>query len=108
MIKNRYLLPLIGKTIDWLARAKIYTQLDLWNAYHHIQIKEGDEWKTAFCTQYGYYKYTVMPFGLTNALATFQAYVNQALADLLNICYIAYLDNIIIFLQDKATHVDDV
>ena len=32
--KNRYLLPLIGELLDWLGRARRFTQLDLTNAYH--------------------------------------------------------------------------
>lgn len=107
-IKNRYPLPLIGETIDRLAGARIYTQLDLRDAYHRIRIKDGDEWKTAFRTRYGHYEYTVMPFGLANAPATFQAYVNRALADLLDICCVAYLDDIIIYSQDESSHADDV
>lgn len=107
-VKNRYPLPLIGETLDRLAGAKIYTQLDLRDAYHRIRIKEGDEWKTAFRTRYGHYEYTVMPFGLANAPATFQAYVNRALSDLLDICCVAYLDDIIIYSQDESSHVDDV
>jgi len=42
----------------------------------------------------------VMPFGLTNALATFQAYINKALAGLVNIFCVVYLDNILIFLRE--------
>ena len=47
-IKNRYSLPLIGKSLDCLGRAKYFTQLDLTNSYHRMRIWEGDEWKTAF------------------------------------------------------------
>ena len=49
-----------------------------------------------------------MPFGLTNALATFQAYVNEAIRGLLDITYIAYIDNILIFSkagEDHASHI---
>ena len=49
-IKNWYSLPLIRKALDWLDRAKQFIQLDLTNAYHQIQIKEGNKWKTAFKT----------------------------------------------------------
>ena len=42
-IKNQYPLPLIGKSLDWLGRAKQFTQLDLTNAYHWIRICEGNE-----------------------------------------------------------------
>ena len=42
-IKNRYLLPLIGESLDRLGRAKRFTQLDLTSAYHQMRIKESDE-----------------------------------------------------------------
>ena len=71
MVKNRYPLPLISKTLDRLNSAKVFIKLDLKDAYHRIRIRKGDEWKTAFRTRYGYFKYLVMLFGLTNAPATF-------------------------------------
>ena len=42
-IKNRYPLPLIGKSLDRLGRAKQFTQLDLTSAYYRMRIKEGDK-----------------------------------------------------------------
>ena len=56
-IKNRYPLPLIGESLDWLGRAKRFTHLDLTNAYYRMRIREGDEWKTVFQTRYGYFEY---------------------------------------------------
>ena len=38
--KNRYPLPLINKLINRLSDAKIYTKLDLKDAYHKIRIKK--------------------------------------------------------------------
>ena len=70
-LKNRYLLPLIGETIDRLSGAKIFMQLDLKDAYHRIRIRKGDEWKTVFRIRYSHFEYTVMPFGLANVPATF-------------------------------------
>jgi len=46
-IKNHCPLPLIFSAFQLLEGA---TQLDLRNAYHRVQIREGDEWKTAFNT----------------------------------------------------------
>lgn len=42
-IKNKYLLPLISKSLDCLGYAKCFTQLDLTNAYYQMWIWEGDE-----------------------------------------------------------------
>lgn len=107
-IKNRYPLPLIGESLDRLGKAKRFTQLDLTLAYHQIQIKKRDEWKTAFRTRYGHFKYQVLPFGLTNAPATFQAYINKALAEKLDVFCIVYLDDILIYSEDPGKHVENV
>jgi hypothetical protein len=70
-IRDRHPLPLITESLERLAKARFYTKLDIRDAYHRIRIKEGDEWKTAFKTRYGHFKYIVMPFGLTNAPTAF-------------------------------------
>jgi len=96
-IKNRYPLPLISEILDRVSGAKWFTSLDIKNAYYRIRIREGDEWKTAFRTRYGHFEYRVMPFGLANAPASFQSYINQALAGLLDVLCIAYIDDILIY-----------
>jgi hypothetical protein len=78
-IKNRSPLLLIRETLNYLAKAKWYTKLDLRWGYNQIHIAKGEEWKTAFQTWYRLFKYTVMPFGLTNDPATFQHFINDTL-----------------------------
>lgn len=107
-IKNRYPIPLISEILDRLSGAKVFTKLDLKNAYHRIRIKAGDEWKTAFRTRYGHFEYLVMPFGLANAPATFQSYINKALAEYVDVICIVYMDDILIYSDDRETHVRDV
>ena len=36
IIKNRYLLPLISKLLDWLSQARRFTKLNLINTYYQI------------------------------------------------------------------------
>ncbi len=67
-----------------------------------MRIREGDEWKTAFRTRYGHFKYQVMPFGLTNAPATFQGYINKILAEKLDVFVIVYLNDILIYTESEA------
>ena len=72
-------------------------------------MREGEEWKTAFQTRYGHYKYTVTPFGLTNAPATFQTLINTTLCKYLDIFITAYLDDILIYTKSTLKeHIQEV
>jgi len=102
--KDRYPLPLISDLLDSPSHAKVYSKIDLRHVYHLVQIAPGDEWKTAFHTCYGSYEWLVMPFGLTNAPAAFQWFVNTVFADMLDVCIIMYLDNILIYSEDMESH----
>ncbi|KAF8749437.1 hypothetical protein RHS01_10097 [Rhizoctonia solani] len=88
--------------------AKVFTKLDLQWGYNNVQVKEGDEWKTAFRTKYRLYKSLVMTFGLTNAPAAFQHFMNELFKDLLDVCIIIYLDDILIYSKDDASHTQHV
>jgi hypothetical protein len=99
-IKNRIPLLLISETMDRLYRAKIYTKLDLKNAYYRLRIREGNEWKTVFRICYRHFEYCIMPFGLSNTPATFQAYINHILVGLVNVICMVYLDDILIYSED--------
>ena len=43
-----------------------------------------------------------MPFGLSNTPATFQEYINNILAEKLDVSVIVYLDNILIYTDDLS------
>src|SRR6266478_3539012 len=52
-----------------------------------------------------------MPFGLSNAPAAFQRFINEVLGDLMDICTVGYLDDILIYsdsLEDHQDHVCEV
>ncbi len=42
-IKNRYPLPLIDEILDRLSDARVFTKIDVKNAYYRLRIREGDE-----------------------------------------------------------------
>ena len=106
--KDQYPLPQISDLLDAPSRAKIYTKLDLRHAYHLVCIAAGDEWKTSFHMCYGSYEWLIMPFGLSNAPAAFQQFVNTIFADLLDVCVVVYLDDILIYSEDEASHEEHV
>ena len=107
-IKNKYPLPLIDPSFEPLCHARVFTKLDLRNAYHLVRIREGDEWKTVLNTPLGHFEYLVMPFGLSNAPAVFQALINDILRDMLNHFVFVYLDDILIFSENMEKHVQQV
>ena len=87
--------------------AKYFTKLDLRNAFHLLRVFEGDEWKTAFLTQFGLYEYQVMPFGLCNAPASFQAWMDDIFMSLNN-TMMCYLDDILIWGNTKEEVIEPV
>jgi len=97
--KDHYPLPLIPDLLNSLGPARIYSKINLKHAYHLVWIMEGDEPRTAFHMCYGSYEWWVMPFGLTNTPAVFQWFINKVLGNLLDICTVGYIDNILIYLD---------
>ena len=52
-IKNKYPLPRIDILFDQLAKAKVFSKIDLRSGYHQIKIRPKDVPKTTFSTRYG-------------------------------------------------------
>jgi hypothetical protein len=92
---------LIKETLNLLAKARVYTKLDVRGAYNLLRVKEGDEHKLAFRTRYGLYEPTVMQFGTTNAPADFQGYINNAIREAMDDFASAYLDDIVIYSDSR-------
>ena len=69
--KDKYPSLLIEETFRRVHRAKVFTKLDIRQAFHRIRINEASEELTVFRTRYGSYQYKVMPVGLCNGLVTF-------------------------------------
>ncbi|KAF8624955.1 hypothetical protein AX17_006960 [Amanita inopinata Kibby_2008] len=45
-----------------------------------------------------------MPFGLSNAPAAFQCFMNNIFSDMLDVCIVVYLDDILIYSNNPADH----
>jgi hypothetical protein len=102
--KDQHLLPLIDETLARIANAKIFTKLDIRQAFHRIRIDADSEELTTFRTRYGMYKYQVLPFGLTNGPAIYQRYMNEVLFDYLDDFCTVYLDDILIYSDNVLEH----
>src|SRR5438045_8783147 len=83
-------------------KGKIFTKLDICQAFHHICIDPASEDLTTFRTRYGCYKYKVVPFGLTNGPATDQQYMNHVLFAYLDYLFTSTIDHILIYYNTKV------
>ena len=95
--KNRYPLPLFDTLIDHLRTVKYFTVLDLISAFHHLQIRKGDEQIITFISRYGLYEYLVIPFRLYNTPVSFQALIDLVIGELTNTKLIIFLNDILIY-----------
>jgi hypothetical protein len=103
-IKNKYPLPRIDILFDQLARAKVFSKIDLCSGYHQIKIRPSDIPKMAFSTQYGLYEYLVMSFGLTNAPAYFMYLMNSVFMQELDKFVVVFIDEILVYSKNPEDH----
>ncbi len=108
ILKNRCFLLLINEALDYLADVKWFIKLDIKNAFNKLCIWKEDEWKMTFRTRFDLYKYLMMFFDFINASTFFQIYMNQTLFEFLNIIYLVYLNDILIFSETRKKHVHHV
>ena len=104
IIKNRHSLSLISETLNHLYELKIFIKLNFKNAYHRFRIKINNEWKTTFRTRYDYFEYLIISFNLVNTSTTFQTYINKILINLINVTYVVYLNDILIYNVESTNH----
>jgi hypothetical protein len=105
-IKNKYPLPCIDILFDQLARARVFSKIDLRLGYHQIKIRLEDIPKIAFSTRYGLYEYLIMSFGLTNAPAYFMYLMNSVFMPELDKFVVVLINDILVYFENKEYHAE--
>jgi len=95
-IKDAFPVPDVKDALDSLRGAKYFATIDL-SGYWQLGMTQRARERSAFCTRRGHYQFTRMPFGLNNARASFCRLMQIIIHDLLYMCCICYLDDIIVF-----------
>ena len=61
-----------------------------------------------FRTHYDHFEYMIIPFDLTNILTSFQAYINEILHMYLDVFYITFIDDILIYSKTFEEYIEYV
>lgn len=64
--KDSYPQPSINKLVGHTMGHKMFSLIDGYSSYNHIQLAQEDQEKTTFIIEDGVYCYNIMPFGLKN------------------------------------------
>jgi hypothetical protein len=97
IIKNYYSLPLIQETLACFSKTKFYTKLDIIIVFNYIRITEKQEYLIVFNTYYNFFEILVILFGLSNTLVIFQVWINKIFYLYLDIFYIIYINDILVY-----------
>ena len=93
--REHYQRPVLEEILPDLARAKVFSKVDLNHGYWHCVLEEDSSALTTFSTPFGRYRWTRLPFGLSVSSEIFQKRLLQALEGLVGIACIA--DDILIY-----------
>lgn len=104
-MKNHYPLHLMDGEPNTHCRAQIFTKHDPQIAYNLLCICNINEWKMAFTTPIGHYKYFIVPFRLSNSSTIFQTFINENPWDMLHKCVFVYFNDMLIFFKDLQVHI---
>lgn len=87
--REHYQLPVLDDILPDLAKAKVFSKVDLSHGYWHCTSDEESSLLTTFSTPFGRYRWTRLPFGLSASSEIFQKRLHQALEGLLGVACIA-------------------
>ena len=92
--REHYRLPVLDDVLPKLKGAKIFSKLDVKEAYWHVRLDEPSSKLTTMITPFGRYKWKRLPFGLKVSSEIFQRKIDEALDGLKGIFNI--VDDIIV------------
>lgn len=97
-------LPNITEILDQLGQSQLFTVLDLSNGFYQIKMEKDSRELTAFSTNQGHWHFKRMIQGMKTSPGTFQRVMNSALAGLIGIKCLVYLDDIIVYGKNLYDH----
>lgn len=94
--------PSIDEVMSKLGGARIFSTLDLTNAYLQVPVDTETSAMQTWSTPFGLYRPTALAYGVKQAPAIFQSYMDKLLLNLEGV--VSYQDDILVWGQDQTSH----
>ncbi|UYV70210.1 K02A2.6-like [Cordylochernes scorpioides] len=91
---DKYPLPTILQLLDRLRGGKVFTKLDMAQAYQQLKVDDESSEILTINTPRGLYRVKRLPFGLNSAVGTFQRFMDTLLMGIDGVA--VYLDDVLI------------
>lgn len=104
-IPQLYPLPLPEELFDLLHGSSIYTVLDVYAAYHQVELDESCRYLTAFTALNHHYEFRMLPFGLQSSGIGFLYAIHRVLQKFLNKNVFVYVDDISAWSASEDDHI---
>ena len=98
----RHLIPTVDDVNLKLTGAKVFSKLDMSQAYHQLELHQDSRYITTFSTHVGLFHYKRLNYGTNAAAEIFQNALQTALEGIPGVCNIA--DDIIVFGKNHPEH----
>ena len=99
---DSYPIPKIEDLFAMLAKGKLFSKIDLSQAYQQLPLDEESQKFVVINTPKGLFRYTRLPFGISSAPGIFQRVIETILQGIPNV--VVYLDDILITGNSEDDH----
>ena len=103
---HRYPLPKVDDLFATLSEGKVFTKIDLIQAYQQLKLNPQSQKYLVINTHKGLFKYTRLPFGVSSAPGIFQKTMESLLHGIPGV--IVYVDDILISRATEAEHLESL
>lgn len=102
VVREHFPMPVVEEYLARLGQGKIWSKLDIREAFHQVELTEASRDVTTFITNRGLFRFKRLPFGLVTAPEIFQRIMEEMLSGCEGSFW--YLDDIIVEGATKEIH----
>lgn len=102
VVREHFPMPVVDEYLARLGRGKIWSKLDIREAFHQIELDDDSRDVTTFITNKGLFRFKRLPFGLVTAPEIFQRIMEEILSGCEGTYW--YLDDVMVEGETKEIH----